>query len=126
MIARAMLLSLAALPAFAEVDEAPPALVTGAPFDELVEKQPGGESWLVLRYLTPEIAGGAIGYEALVPELDRLCATAGLARAAALDAPPGQIVIVLMDRVVERGVPAPEATQYIGSYLPVEGECQWE
>jgi hypothetical protein len=58
--------------------------------------------------------------------MDRLCATTGLERASGIDPAPGQIVIVLMDRVVERGFPDPGATQYIASYLPVEGECLWE
>lgn len=113
---------LAALPAWA--DQPSPFVVTA--HDVIVERQPGGEDWLVLRYLAPQIAGGSIGYETAAPELDRLCLTDGLAEAAKAGTEVAQIVIVLMDRPVERGVPDPGATQYIGAYLPIDGVCEWE
>ncbi len=103
-----------------------PVTVPEVPHDVLIENQPDGEHWLILRYLIPEMAQTAVDYLAVVPEMDRICATTGLARAAELTPPPGQIVIVLMDRVVPRGVPDPEATQFIASYLAIDGECLWE
>jgi hypothetical protein len=94
--------------------------------DALVETQPGGETWLVLRYLAPAIAGGAVGYDSVAPELDLLCATEGLAEAAAAGEAVDQVLIVLMDRPVSRGVPDPEATQYLGAYRIDGGACRWE
>lgn len=94
--------------------------------DVLVEPQPGDENWLVLRYLAPEIAGGAVGYADVAADLDHLCASEGLASAAASGQEIDQIVIVLMDRPVPRGEPDPQATQYIGAYLIEDGECRWE
>jgi hypothetical protein len=123
-VIRPATLLLAAAPAWAE-----PSLPSGlgvTAYDVLVERQPGGESWLVLRYLVPEIAGGAIGYGDVAADLDHLCTTDGLAGAEASGQEIAQIVIVLMDRPVPRGEPAPQATQYIGAYLIDDGECQWE
>lgn len=118
---RAALLLLLAGPVWAG-----PELPTGLaaePFDRLVEVQPGGERWLVLRYLAPDLPG--TDYEAVVPDLDFLCETEGLP-AADEEGGIAQVVIVLMDRAVPRGTPDPEATQYIGSYLVGDGVCEWE
>jgi hypothetical protein len=123
-VIRAAALLLAAVPAWAE-----PLLPSGlavTAHDMQVERQPDGENWLVLRYLAPAIAGGAIGYADVTADLDQLCATEGLASAAAAGQEVAQIVIVLMDRAVPRGQPAPDATQYIGAYVLRDGECVWE
>lgn len=115
---------LAAAPARAE-----PALPSGlavTPHDMLLERQPGGEAWLVLRFLAPAIAGGAIGYADLAADLDELCATEGLAAVEAAGQQIAQVVIVLMDRPVPRGEPDPTATQYIGAYVIEDGKCQPE
>lgn len=100
------------------------------PLDTLIEQQIDGQSWLVLRYLAPRIARGTgdLDYEAVVEDLDLLCQTAGLAAASELgsDVQLDQIVIVLLDRPVERGVPDPDATQFIGAYVPVGDTCSWD
>ena len=117
----AVLLLLLAAPA-----SAGPGLPSGLaaePFDRAVEVQPGGERWLVLRYLAPAVAG--LGFADVVDDLDHLCETEGLPAAAA-ELPVAQVVIVLMDRPVARGVPDPEATQFIGSYAIDTGACEWE
>lgn len=121
---RLIALLLAAAPAAAA-----PALPSGlevTPFDVREEVQPGGETWLVLRYLAPAIAGGAVPYEEVVADLDALCAGEGLAAAERAGGEVAQIVIVLMDRPVERGTPDADAVQYIGAYLPIDGACEWE
>ena len=123
-VIRAAALLLAAAPAWAET--ALPSGLAVTAHDVLVERQPGGESWLVLRYLAPAIAGGAIGYADVAADLDALCAGEGLAGAETSEQEIAQIVIVLMDRPVPRGEPDPEATQYIGAYLIEDGECRWE
>ncbi|MFY0635920.1 MAG: hypothetical protein JXQ91_19075 [Vannielia sp.] len=101
--------------------------------DALVERHLGirdgeDERWLVMRYLAPQIArqGGTLGYEDVAAEMDALCNGEALATAKAHESPIDQIVIALMDRVVERGQPDPEATQFIASYLVTEAGCEWQ
>ncbi len=114
---------LLAAPAFGQTDL--PSGLEVTPLDVLTEDQPGGETWLVLRYIAPAIADGAIAYEDVVDDLDTLCVTDGLPDVEASAAGIDQITVVLLDRPVERGVPDEEATQYIGAYLPGDGECIW-
>lgn len=118
---RAAVLSLLAAPAWAG-PELPSGLAAEA-LDRTVEIQPGGARWLVLRYLAPGIAG--LPYESVLPDLDLLCAVEGLP-AASEEGDVEQIVVVLMDRPVPRGVPDAAATQYIGAYLPDGDACVWE
>lgn len=94
-------------------------------YDVLEEEQPDGEHWLVLRYLAPAIADGAIQYDAVVGDLQHLCQSDGILAYQQADEGFGQIVVILMDRPVDRGEPTPDATQYIGAYLPENGECVW-
>jgi hypothetical protein len=98
-----------------------------APLDRSVETQDDGERWLILRYLAPRIAreGGDLDYPAVVEDLDLLCETDGLA-AARDEGQIAQVVIVLMDRPVTRGTPDPDATQFIGAYVPADGGCLWQ
>ncbi|MEL6206157.1 MAG: DUF6497 family protein [Pseudomonadota bacterium] len=111
-----------------------PALPSGqevAPLDMTLEVQTDGQLWLVLRYLSPRIArdAGDLGYDAVAPDLDALCDGPGLAAAAASAVaghPPDQIVVALLDRPLPRGMSDPDATQFIGAYLPGEGGCAWQ
>jgi hypothetical protein len=94
--------------------------------DAAVEVQLDGAVWLILRYLAPDLAGGAVGYAATVPDLELLCRTEGRARAAELGVDVASVVVILMDRPIVRGEPAPDATQYIGAFT-IDGEdCRWE
>lgn len=97
------------------------------PLDRAVEAQSDGSHWLVLRYLAPQIARGlgALDYEAVAPDLDALCEGPGRAIAAEVGA-VDQIVIVLLDRPVPRGVSDPEATQYISAYIQTDRGCDWQ
>lgn len=122
--AATLLFLLAAGPAVAEI--ALPSGLAVTPADRAEERQPDGELWLVLRYLAPEIGAGAVGYEDVTGDLDRLCAEEGLAAAQAAAETVDQVVIVLMDRPVPRGQAVPEATQYIGAYRIGDGTCQWD
>ncbi len=103
-----------------------PSGLTAAAHDVLVETQPTGEAWLVLRYVAPAIAGGAVDYGAVVPDLDHLCATDGLSQVSEAEAEIAQVMIVLMDRPVDRGAPDVQATQYIGAYVPSGEGCLWQ
>ena len=98
------------------------AQVVSAPFDRMVEVQPDGLSWLVLRYVVPGLP--EMGYAASVPELDRLCGLDGVAWALAEGV--DHVLVVLMDRPVPRGQPDAEATQFIGAYRLEAGTCHAE
>lgn len=95
--------------------------------DAHVEDQGDGTRWLVLRYLAPSIgtSGDSLGYDTVSGDLDALCAVDGLAAAEAAG-DIAQIVIVLMDRPVERGTADPEATQFIGAYASGPEGCVWQ
>ena len=95
--------------------------------DRIVEQQSGGETWLTLRFVSPQIGSeeGKLGYEQVAGDIDHLCEAQGL-RAAAEAGGVDQVLITLMDRAVERGVHDPEATMFIGAYLPTEGGCVWQ
>lgn len=94
--------------------------------DAAVEVQLDGAVWLILRYLAPDLAGGAVSYSATAPDLALLCRTEGLARVADLGVDVASVVVILLDRPVVRGEPAPDATQYIGAFTIDGEECRWE
>ncbi len=95
--------------------------------DRVVEEQSGGQVWLTLRYVSPKIGfdEGELGYEAVAADIDHLCDREGL-KAAAEAGGVDQVMIALMDRAVERGVHDPEATMFIGAYLPTDDGCVWQ
>ncbi len=95
--------------------------------DAHVEEQTDGETWLTLRLVSPQIGrdDGKVGYEDVADDLDSLCDSHGLPAAAAAGT-VDQVLITLMDRIVERGVTDPDATMFIGAYLPAEGGCVWQ
>jgi len=94
------------------------------PYEVLAEAH-GAETWLILRYLAPEIADD-ITYELAEPDLDHLCATEGVRQVELHGAPVDQILVPLLDQPHERGVAAPDVTQYIGAYRLIDGACIWE
>lgn len=96
-------------------------------FDQVAETQNDGETWLILRYLAPRIAreGGDLSYADVSEDLDLLCDIDGIKTAKELGG-IDQIVITLMDRPMERGASDPDATMFIGAYLPGEEGCIWQ
>ncbi|SIN80737.1 DUF6497 family protein [Vannielia litorea] len=101
--------------------------------DAIVERHIGEtegdeERWLIMRYLAPAIArdGGTLVYDDVSEAMDVLCNGPALETARSHESPIDQIVIALMDRVVERGQPDPEATQFIASYQVTETGCEWQ
>lgn len=95
--------------------------------DQIIEHPSEDETWLTLRFVTPQIGRdeGERGYEQVAADIDHLCDMQGIPAAAAAG-DVDQVLITLMDRVVERGVHDPEATMFIGAYLPTEGGCVWQ
>lgn len=98
-------------------------------YDSLLEiKEPDAPPSLVIRYVAPRIArqGGDLRYDDVAADLDALCNSDGLEALSMAQTAVSQIVIVLMDRPVERGVPAPDATQLISAYVPTDDGCVWQ
>ncbi|MGV6811653.1 MAG: DUF6497 family protein [Brevirhabdus sp.] len=94
------------------------------PFEVLAEAH-GTETWLILRYLAPEIADG-MTYDVVEPDLDHLCATEGPRQAELYAAPVDQIIVTLLDQPLERGQSNPDVIQYFGAYRLIDGACIWE
>lgn len=99
--------------------------------DLRLETQTDGQNWLILRYLAPEIArdGGTLAYDDVAQAIDSLCNKDGMASVAALEGKGqtvDQVVITVMDRVVEWGTASPEATMFLGTYLPSDDGCIWQ
>jgi hypothetical protein len=117
----------AALPAFAQDLPSGQAVTL---HDSLLEVQPANnEIWLVLRYLAPAIqqgADGALTYADVAKDMDELCLYDGMEALSRTEANVAQIVIVLMDQPVERGIPNPDVTQFISAYLPTDAGCIWQ
>lgn len=95
--------------------------------DEVLERQPNGETWLTLRYIAPMIGSeaGKLDYNHVAGDIDRLCESEGI-KAAARAGGADQVIITLIDHAVERGTYDPETTMFIGAYLLTEGGCVWE
>ncbi len=86
-----------------------------------------GETWLILRFLAPEIArdGGRVNYEMAAEDLDFLCRTIGIPLVDLTGGGVDQIIVTLSDKPVARGVRDPDATQYMNAYRLVQGQCEW-
>ena len=97
--------------------------------DQLVEHQQNPqETWLVLRYLAPQIAraGGTVDYDVALTDMDSLCVSDGLAARSRAAEPIDQIVIILLDRPLARGETDPDSTKFIAAYEPTNGGCDWQ
>ncbi len=119
--AHILALTFAAAPLAA--DEAPSGLSVDL-HEVLYEVQPYSEElWAIIRLLAPGLA------EAENDPQDDLDWACGHYAAEAVDnapEPPTQIVVQIMDRVVPRGVPDPEAVQVFASYTFENDSCIWE
>jgi hypothetical protein len=95
--------------------------------DILVEDQ-GGQPTLVIRLLTPDIArgGAALNYDAVEADFDAICGAVGLPVRALAGSTASHIIVVMMDRMLPRGTPDPEATQYISEFRVEDGRCMLE
>ena len=69
--------------------------------------------------------GGDLAYADVAEDLGRLCDMDGIKTAKELGG-IDQIVITLMGRPMERGASDPDATMFIGAYLPGEEGCIWQ
>ncbi len=105
----------------------PLTLPSGQPFApvDILWEAPAGEQVLVIRLLTPEIArdGVARSYESVEADFEAVCTALGLPVISATGEDITQILVVMMDRIVTRGIPDPEATQFIGEFSVDENRC---
>ena len=115
--------ALTPIAAFAE----PLTLPSGQPFApvDILWEAPAGETVLVIRLLTPEIArsGAARSYDSVEADFEAVCAALGLPVISVTGEDITQILVVMMDRIVTRGIPDPEATQFIGEFSVDENRC---
>ncbi len=91
--------------------------------DTLVEIQPSGEPWAVIRVTDPDLpVNPALPDRA---DHDWACNTWGLP---ALDTAPRpvRIIVQIMARPFPRGEPAPGITQSIEAYSVPGNACEWE
>jgi len=86
------------------------------------------ETWLILRFLAPDIArkGGRITFDDAEADLGFLCETVGIPLARSTGGGVDQIVVTLLDRPLPRGERNPDVTQFGNAYRIVDNACQWE
>ena len=94
--------------------------------ETLVEDQPDGERWLILRVLAPGLADRSVSAAESAADTAALCREWGLEAALESDAEPTQVVVQMMSTRVERGQPAPGVTQVFAGYRLEGGACIWE
>ncbi len=121
------LMALLAATSFAFPAQADLVVPSGQPLrvlDMLWEDQ-AGQSTLVIRTLTPQIArnGAALSYDAVEADFEVICAALGLPVRALAGSDASHILVVMMDRPVPRGTPDTQATQYISEFRVADGRC---
>lgn len=92
----------------------------------LMEEQPGGEVWLILRVIAPDLATRVPSVAQTAADTGALCAGWGVEAAEAASVTPDQIVVQMMSARVERGQPAPDVAQVFAGYRYQDGTCIWE
>lgn len=98
-------------------------------FLDTIHAEPGPEGLTQrFRFIAPAIAraGGTIDAETAQADMEALCNDFALPRLAQTGPVPAQVIIVLSDREVAFGEPAPEATQYFEAYSIDGDRCVWE
>ena len=98
-------------------------------FLDTILAEPGPEGLTQrFRFIAPAIAraGGTIDAETAQADMEVLCNDFALPRLAQTGPVPAQVIIVLSDREVAFGEPAPEATQYFEAYSIDGDRCVWE
>jgi len=86
------------------------------------------ETWLVLRFLAPQIAKetGKVRFADAAPDLDYLCKSLGLTIAGLTGGGVDQVLVVLLDQPLPRGAHRPGVTKFMSAYRVTTGACIWE
>lgn len=85
------------------------------------------ESWLVLRFLAPQIAkslGQITGAQA-AEDIDHICDSVALPMIEIMGGGIDQVIVTLLDQPAPRGLRDPSVTKFMGAYIPEEGACAW-
>lgn len=92
---------------------------------EVLEDAVGGEDWLRMRFVAPQIArdGGTVSHEAAAADFIHLCDDVALPYLVEFSLAPDVVVISLMDRAVEFGATDPDATQFFEAFRIVDDTC---
>lgn len=121
-----------ALPALAQSLMAVPSGQAMVPYEALwedhVQEDGTRETWLILRFLAPEISkiGGRIDFAGAEPDLDFLCASVGLPLARMTGGGVDQIIVTLLEKPLARGVRDAHVTKYMSAYRVSGQTCEWE
>lgn len=127
-----LLLALLALPATASERLRVPSGQLVLPYEAIwedhVQAGTSGETWLILRFLTPEIAkaAGKISFAAASTDIAYICENIGLPLVEMTGGGVHQVIINLMDQPIPRGQRDTEVTQFMSAYRVEEGTCIWE
>jgi len=92
----------------------------------LMEEQPGGEVWLILRVIAPGLGARRPSTAESAADTGALCESWGVEAAGNAAVTPDQIVVQVMSVWVERGQPAPDITQVFAGYRFENDTCIWE
>lgn len=103
-----------------------PSGLTAELAETLVEPQPDGQRWLILRVVAPGLAERPVSAAESAADTAALCESWGVSAAEERAARPDQIVVQVMSALVERGSPAPEVTQIFAGYRLENDTCIWE
>jgi hypothetical protein len=87
-----------------------------------------GETWLILRFLTPDIAKAAknLSFSEVAPDIDFLCDNVGLPLVEMTGGGVDQIIVSLMNQAIPRGKRDENVTQFMNAYRVDQGICEWE
>lgn len=97
-------------------------------WEDHVNEGEKGETWLVLRFLTPEIAKAKakLEFADASPDIDFICENIGLPLVEMTGGGVDQIVVTMMDIPIPRGKRDPSVTQFMSAYRVNEGVCIWD
>ena len=128
----ALLLALVALPLRAADGLHVPTGQLVLPYEALWEDHAGegvnGETWLVLRFLTPEIARGAgkFSYSDVLADFDFVCENIGLPLIEISGGGVDLLIVTFLDKPLARGALDQKVTQFNNIYRVDQGGCALE
>lgn len=87
----------------------------------VMEPQPSGDLWAVIRVVDPDLPQGVADHT----DHDWICTHWGEGFRT-MAQPPARIIVQIMAAPFPRGEPAPGISQSIEAYSLANGACQWE
>ncbi len=95
---------------------------------DVVWNAPGSQGLtLRFRFVAPEIrAGGAVGFDTAVADMQALCVAYALARVTDFGPVPQQVVISMSEKALPFGESSPDTVQFFEAFRIEDGACIWE